>query len=248
VQDAFLAEEGSVMSVSVENRCLLVSTLVILTAFFSGSSASERAPAYPIHKNITVTVFWAGEGSSKDNQYISNEQSVWDSNWVESYGGVDDPDHREGYSPTGTVPRENPFYFALPYNDFDSNGKRKPTAYKDVYWASRKKFWGGQESMCKNRWIAIRKGRKVAYAQWEDAGPFGVDDVAYVFGSSVPKNKVNKRAGLDVSPAVRDYLKLSDIDVVAWRFVEFSEVPDGPWKEVVTTTQINRRATRQGGS
>ena len=75
-----------------------------------------------------------------------------------------------------------------------------------------------------------------------------IDDVAYVFGNSAPKNKVNKRAGLDVSPAVRDYLKLSDIDVVAWRFVEFSEVPDGPWKEVVTTTQINRRATRQGGS
>ena len=36
-------------------------------------------------------------------------------------------------------------------------------------------------------------------------------------------------AGLDVSPAVRDYLGLKANDVTDWRFVDFNEVPRGPW-------------------
>jgi hypothetical protein len=41
---------------------------------------------------------------------------------------------------------------------------------------------------------------------------------------------LNKGAGLDVSPAVRDYLGLKQqTDVTDWRFVDFSEVPRGPW-------------------
>src|SRR4030095_10975635 len=39
----------------------------------------------------------------------------------------------------------------------------------------------------------------------------------------------NKGAGLDVSPAVRDYLGLKQTDVTDWRFVDFSEVLRGPW-------------------
>jgi hypothetical protein len=34
---------------------------------------------------------------------------------------------------------------------------------------------------------------------------------------------------LDVSPAVRDYLGLANKDVCDWKFVEFAEVPSGPW-------------------
>jgi hypothetical protein len=40
---------------------------------------------------------------------------------------------------------------------------------------------------------------------------------------------LNKGAGLDISPAVRDYLGLKQTDVTDWRFVDFSEVPRGPW-------------------
>ena len=40
---------------------------------------------------------------------------------------------------------------------------------------------------------------------------------------------MNKGAGLDVSPAVRDYLGLQSTDVTDWKFVDFSEVPSGPW-------------------
>jgi hypothetical protein len=40
---------------------------------------------------------------------------------------------------------------------------------------------------------------------------------------------LNQGAGLDVSPAVRDYLGLKETDVTEWKFVDFSEVPRGPW-------------------
>jgi hypothetical protein len=35
--------------------------------------------------------------------------------------------------------------------------------------------------------------------------------------------------GLDVFPAVRDYLGLCGIDVYDWKFGEFREVPPGSW-------------------
>jgi hypothetical protein len=50
-----------------------------------------------------------------------------------------------------------------------------------------------------------------------------------VFGNERPKPNLNKGAGLDVSPAVRDYLGLNETDVTDWRFVDFSEVPRGLW-------------------
>jgi hypothetical protein len=50
-----------------------------------------------------------------------------------------------------------------------------------------------------------------------------------VFGNERPKPNLNKGAGLDVSPAVRDYLRLNETDVTDWRFLDFSEVPRGPW-------------------
>ena len=90
-------------------------------------------------------------------------------------------------------------------------------------------YQGPAVSTCKDRWVAIRKGNRIAYAQWEDAGPFRTDHWQYVFGNERPKPSLNGGAGLDVSPAVRDYLGLTQTDVTDWRFVEFSEVPRGPW-------------------
>jgi hypothetical protein len=157
--------------------------------------------------------------------------------WMEDYGGIDDPDRRDGYRPLDFRPRENPFYAALPYNDFDESGERKEGIETYIPWATGEEPEG--VSVCKNRWIAVTKDGKTAYAQWEDAGPFGEDDVDYVFGDARPKNRRNRHAGIDLSPAVRDYLGLEDIDKVDWRFVEESEVPDGPWKRRVTHSQVN---------
>jgi len=60
-----------------------------------------------------------------------------------------------------------------------------------------------------------------------------------VFGSATPKNQQNHNAGPDVSPAVKDYIGLLDgKNVVSWRFVDYSDVPDGPWKKIVTTSEV----------
>ena len=197
----------------------------------------SQTEKYPLRKNISVTTFWIGEKADDSNNHIANSKSAWDTDWKKHYGGTDDPKNRNGYHPADFKPKENPFYFALPYNDFD-DVDRKSEASGIVYWG-KSKNWEDGESMLKNRWIAITKNGKTAYAQWEDVGPFGEDDAAYVFGNALPKSKENNNAGLDVSPAVADYLKLTGKDKVDWRFIEESDVPKGPWKEIVTTSQVN---------
>lgn len=189
---------------------------------------------YPLHKNIITTTFWVGEEATQDNRNISNLPSAWDEEWMDNFGGVDDPEKRNGFYPADFIPKENPFYFALPYNDLDSDGERKKDAVKIVYWADEK-IWNKDQSMLKNRWIKIIKDDKVAYAQWEDVGPFGEDDGDYVFGTKAPRSQENNNAGLDVSPAVTDYLNLDGEESVDWQFVKESDVPEGPWKDIITT-------------
>ena len=190
---------------------------------------------YPVHENITATVFWVGEEAGPENGNISNLSSAWDEKWMESFGGIDHPDARNGYFPKGFMPRENPFYVALPYNDLDDNGVRKQGALAHVYWGKLYAQADPERSILKNRWIRISSNGQVAYAQWEDVGPFGEDDWPYVFGTALPSNKKNSSSGIDVSPAVRDYLGLTGMDKVKWQFVDFDHVPAGPWLFVATT-------------
>jgi len=216
---------------------LTAATLVLSACGKNGTTGPSGGNDFTVHEDISVTVFWIGEEGNEENGYIPNLQSTWDDNWIDHYGGIDDPDNRNGYFPAEFTPLENPFYFALPYSDFDDDGNRKDSAYDVVYWAGES-AWEPLESMCKNRWIMIEWNGKTAFAQWEDAGPFGEDDSPYVFGSASPANSTNDDAGLDVSPAVRDYLGLSGMDSVSWCFVEPGSVPDGPWKAVVTNSDI----------
>ena len=187
--------------------------------------AGER---YPWKQDIVTTVFWIGEEASGNNP-VPNQSSSWDKNWAADYGGFDDPrqSHRSNYMPAKFIPRQNPFYCALPYNDKSTNGHRSEAA-QVIPWF-KESYRGPGVSVCKGRWIAIRKGGRTVYAQWEDAGPFRTDHWQYVFGNERPKSNLNKGAGLDVSPAVRDYLGLQSTDVTDWKFVDFSEVPSGPW-------------------
>ena len=192
------------------------------------SSASRRARPYSWKTNIVTTVFWIGEQPGGNN-LVPNRTSSWDKQWAKSYGGFDDPNpaRRRNYVPVKFTPQQNPFYCALPYNDKAHTGHR-PEAPRVVPWF-QEAYQGPAVSTCKDRWVAIRKGNRTAYAQWEDAGPFRTDHWQYVFGNERPKPNLNKGAGLDVSPAVRDYLGLKQTDVTDWRFVDFSEVPHGPW-------------------
>ena len=191
----------------------------------SSVAYGDGSSAYALHKNIATTYFWAGEDASGDNYGIPNNSSCWDENWDQH------------------CKNENPFYFALPYNDLDSNGNRKAEALKIIPWANEKN-WGENESICKNHWIKVIHDGKTVYAQWEDAGPCDSDkendlcgetDKNYVFGTADPQFKV----GLDVSPAVKNHLGLDDEDRTDWQFIDEKDVPDGPWKQIVTRSGLN---------
>jgi hypothetical protein len=191
-----------------------------------------------LHENVSTTIFWVGEVASPENGFIPNDDSAWDECWKEHYGGIDDPDNRSGFYPMGFTPGENPFYVALPYNDLDSNGDPRWDLADVVPWAKTASI-PSTDSSVKNRWVKVTYGNATCYAQWEDVGPFLENDKRYVFGTAHPRNRVNSHAGLDVSPAMRDCLGLTDgITPTSWRFVEAAEVPAGPWSAVVTTSQL----------
>jgi hypothetical protein len=183
----------------------------------------ESSPCYPWKMGIVSTVFWVGETGSGP----TNARSAWDKSWISSFGGVDDPVRRNGYRPAGFRPLQNPFYVALPYCDMTA-GRLKPEAAKVVPWFIQR-FRGLGSSVCKGHWLEIRHGVKICYAQWEDVGPFCTDSAGYVFRDERPSPNVNHGAGIDVSPAVRDYLGLGPLGLVDWRFVEKAVVPTGPW-------------------
>lgn len=181
----------------------------------------------PWKRGVVATVFWVGELPSEHNP-TPNTQSAWDQNWQENFGGYDHPERRDGWCPEGFTPLLNPFYVALPYNDVARGGVHRPEAAETIPW-----FWesyrGDGISVCKDRWVAIHHEGKVCYAQWEDVGPFEVDHWQYVFGNEAPLANRNQSAGIDLSPAVRDFLGLRSGARVEWRFVADRQVPKGPW-------------------
>jgi hypothetical protein len=179
-------------------------------------------------RNVIATVFWVGEQPTENNP-TPNTMSAWDQNWQANFGGYDHPEQRNGYLPASFAPALNPFYVALPYNDVAKGGVHRPEASKVIPW-----FWesyrGDGISVCKGHWVAVHYEGKVCYAQWEDVGPFEVDHWQYVFGKESPRPNRNQAAGIDLSPSVRDYLKLRSGDRVEWRFAHEREIPRGPWK------------------
>ena len=189
-------------------------------------------PSFPTKRNIVTTYFWIGQGGSSISS-TQNIKSAWDEFWKKNFGGIDCPDDRkdakkfrEASLPKKFAPTLNPFYVALPFNDIAFPEKSR----KYVPWWSEADYKKDHmESQCKGRWVMIKFQNKVCYAQWEDVGPLRYDHAEYVFGDERPTRY--SRAGLDVSPAVRDYLGLSGLDKTDWKFVEDDQVPFGPWIE-----------------
>lgn len=203
-----------------------------LPRIYAPTKPREVAPKYPWKEKIATTIFWIGEAPAQNNP-TPNHKSSWDTEWQINFGGYDDPNPTNrswDFTPKGFVPRLNPFYCALPFNDVTN----REIAKVKIPWHKNK--WTGRnlDSVCENKWVAIRYGNKVCYTQWSDCGPFNTTDHDYVFGNSRPKNLENDGAGLDVSPAVRDYLGISSGALCDWRFVEESEVPEGPWRRYGT--------------
>ncbi|MGJ8643353.1 MAG: hypothetical protein ACSHX9_08110 [Luteolibacter sp.] len=183
---------------------------------------------YGWKRNVIATVFWIGEQPTENNP-TPNDKSAWDRNWQDNFGGYDDPNRRDGYFPASFAPNLNTFYVALPYNDIGKDFRHRPEASSVIPW-----FWEAYQgegiSVCKGRWIAIHHNGRICYAQWEDVGPFETDHHEYVFGNENVRPNRNQGAGLDVSPSVRDYLRMGSGERVEWKFVEEYEVPAGPWK------------------
>jgi hypothetical protein len=189
----------------------------------AGRAFLSATQPHPWKTNIVTAVFWIGGKGS--------EKSVWDENWTNNYGGLDNPEPsaRHNYVPTAFIPKQNPFYCALPYNDL-TQGQFKPEAPLVIPWF-KEAYTGPGQSVCWHRWLAIRKGDRTCYAQWEDCGPVLIDHFQYVFGDERPNQNLQHGAGLNVSPAVRDYLGLQPTDLTDWQFVEVRDVPSGPWRD-----------------
>lgn len=182
---------------------------------------------HPWRPRVQATVFWVGEQPTPRNP-TPNDASAWDPHWVHTFGGYDDPNSRRGFLPAGFTPQQNPFYIALPYNDIGPHGYHKEEASEVIPWYW-KNYRGPSISVCHERWVAIHYKKRVCYAQWRDVGPFRTNDWQYVFKGKRPQPNRNGNAGIDISPAVRDYLRLPGNTPVDWKFVEDYEVPNGPW-------------------
>ncbi len=201
------------------------------------SRSSSAVSPYPWKKYITATIFWCGEQPTPRNP-TPNCKSSWDTKWAINFGGYDDPDpenriadHRTGeFRPKKFIPKLNPFYIALPYNDVIRYNQHKPEARKVIPWFKRHNPAPGK-TVLKGKWVQIFVNGKSCYAQWEDCGPWVTDDWQYVFGNKPPKATQNGAAGIDLSPSVRDYLGAKSGTKVHWRFIDAKRVPYGPWKK-----------------
>ena len=202
------------------------------------AAATPSRILYPWKLHVTCTIFWIGEQPTARNP-TPNTKSSWDQQWTANFGGFDDPEpanrlanHTTGeFRPKGFVPKLNPFYIALPYNDVIGSTVHKPEASRVIPWFRRMNPQPG-ETVCKGRWLQIYNGSRSCYGQWEDCGPWTTDDWEFVFGTKPqPKTTQNGAAGIDLSPSIRDYLGLRSGQKVHWRFVEAGQVPYGPWKK-----------------
>lgn len=226
----------------------------------AGPDLEPNNQKYPWHTDIIATTFWVGEVFDPNAPDGSQLQSAYDSFWLENYGGCDGVvvdnvctterrTQTNGYFPTQMVPKQNPFYLDLPFDDIND-----PLAFamrgSVIPWAQEPGYAGKETdksfSYMKNRWVRIKKGDRTCYGQVEDAGPGKYDDASYVFGKGDqrPANTEFNGAGMDVSPALNGCLGFSSLngaqDKVDWQFVDEEDVPNGPWLKRTTTLQVQQ--------
>jgi hypothetical protein len=194
-------------------------------AFVFASLTNKHKNIYPWKKEIITTEFWIGEPGCSISP-TDNVASAWDQNWRDSNRGTDSPYNRSGYATADHAATVNPFYVALPFNDLAYPDKARE--WLPPGW-HREPRDGRPVSACKDRWVEIKNRQgEYCYAQWEDVGPLVSDHAEYVFGDERPDTLT--RAGLDVSPAVAQYLHIDgDNRYTSWRFVDDEDVPPGLW-------------------
>ncbi|WP_166878076.1 hypothetical protein [Salinibacterium sp. ZJ450] len=218
----------------------------------AAAAAGSGTSSYPMHTKIAATTFWVGEIFDANAADGSQMLSTYDANWFANYGGCDgvstggacDTEPRvaaNGFFPSSMTPKQNPFYLDLPYDDVND-----PTGFANrgavIPWANDPAYAGqvGEQgkSLMKNRWVKLMKDGQTCYGQIADAGPGEYHDSEYVFGAgdARPANARYGGAGMDVSPALNGCLGFSDLngmsDLVDWQFINYEDVPAGPWLNV----------------
>jgi hypothetical protein len=179
---------------------------------------------HPWHKDIIATNFWVGQIIDTTTHDGSQEESAYDENWLQNYGGCDGVRDSHGvcqfevrtvdngFFPKQMTPKQNPFYLDVPLVDWT----------------------------LKNKWVEmVGPNGQTCYGQIEDAGPAVYDDYKYVLGTDRPKSTKFNGAGMDVSPALHGCLGfiggvMGASDKVDWRFVAREQVPEGPWTRIET--------------
>jgi hypothetical protein len=116
-------------------------------------------------------------------------------------------------------PEAESFYIALPYNDV-THGQFKPEAPLVIPWF-KQSYTGPGQSVCRQSLDCHSQRESPLLRAMGGLRPVSHDHFQYVFGNERPKPNLNHGAGLDVSPAVRDYLGLAPTDVADWQFVKF---------------------------
>lgn len=198
----------------------------------SSQSQSPQDPAEIVHRNIATTTFMAGAPAGPYDQAISNQSSAWYADWAAHMGGIDDGQTLQLVRPG----LDNLYYFALPCADFDDTGLLLSNVEASPWAATN------NQSAFKNRWIKVWNRQAFVYAQWEDVGPLYTDDCeSYVFGSGRPRQEKTHAvaSALDLSPAAFQTLNSGIADGVIrtnWQFVPAASVPDGPWRQNITTS------------
>lgn len=179
------------------------------------------------HQGIATTVFWMDPGAKPAGPRSLNAPS----------GNLDLTEARDAHAAPA-----NPFYVALPFDDLkhpDLAEQWVPASWRSKESGSGSSPWQSvhtrtgtvqarweKTSACLGRWVELRNATgRVCFARWMDVGPIRDDDAPYVLGRALPQES----RGLDVSPAVSQYLGVRNLDQVSWRFVDEKDVLKGQW-------------------
>lgn len=234
-------------------------TSIIATTFWVGE-LFDATLADGSQVCSTYDPLWAYHWSGIDNGKVPASAPGCAGSIVGGCDGIPGPNNAcstekrtaaNGYFPTRVTPRENPFYLDLPYDDLN-DGVAFAERCAVIPWASDAVYAGRCKdaafSYMKDRWVRIvGPNGNTCYGQVEDAGPsYGslYHDKAYVFGAedARPVQQKFNNAGMDVSPALNGCLGFKELDGqgdrVSWQFVDAKDVPNGPWKRIVTTSGV----------
>jgi hypothetical protein len=201
---------------------------------------------YPLHRAVPASVFRIGAVVPREGVDGQSLQSGWDRDWARHYGGCDgfgpvglwcasDLTDRTGpdWFPVGMVPKENPYYVGLPYNDLlDISGRGAIPWARDPGYAEH--LGDERFSLVKNRWVQVTGPAGTCSGQVEDTG-LGTDP-GYVLGAAAPQ----RTPAINLSPALAGCVGITDasaVTAVDWAFVD--RPAPGPWTVVVTRRQAN---------